>query len=95
MQETYWKRCLRMLMVNTLSDLEDLQRCVDKILVALISNPADEKYASLSSNSSYLPQNLFNKNGGIDILMGVGFECSTEQNESQNMETSRRLCAKP
>ena len=72
--DIHWEQCVRMLLVNPVSQLLTLQSYVNKIVENILSHPNEEKYLRLKMSNSILQKNIFSVNGGLELLLSIGFQ---------------------
>jgi hypothetical protein len=69
-----WEQCVRLLLVNSITTLGSLQHYVNKIIANIISNPTEEKFLKLKFQNTVLQKNIFSVNGGLELLLSIGFQ---------------------
>jgi hypothetical protein len=73
----YYKRCGRMLPVNSFTDLYDLHQLCHTICNNILQHPHDMKYQQLKLSNKSIQTRLLTRHGGLDFLHAIGFEIQT------------------
>lgn len=72
--DLHWEQCVRLLLINPVSQLINLQTYVNKIIKNILENPSEEKFLKLKHNNSVLQKNIFSVNGGLELILSIGFQ---------------------
>lgn len=72
--DLHWEQCVRLLLVNPVPQLVNLQTYVNKIIENILAHPTEEKYLKLRYNNATLQKNIFSINGGQELLLSIGFQ---------------------
>jgi len=73
----YYHRCGRMLPINNISNLNDLQQLCHMICNNILQHPNDIKYQQLKLSNKLIQTRLLTRKGGIEFLHAIGFEIQT------------------
>jgi hypothetical protein len=83
-----WEKCARLLLLNSLLDIDEMKTTLELILKNIINNIEDKKYRSIKSSNKVVNRKILSKNGGLEFLLAVGFQI-------QNDETGAKILVLP
>lgn len=68
-----WEKCARLLPLNSITELLDLQEILIKIVENIIKDPSEIKYRELKCSNKTMQTRVLNRKGGCEFLTALGF----------------------
>ena len=68
-----WIKCIRILTLNSLSELLDLEELIYKILNNILINIDEIKYRELKQSNKLVQDRILKRKGGLELLSALNF----------------------